>query len=97
MPLAADLNTTRLRARQSKEERDRNARPILKTNAAAQVFRAAPFTGCRSWEDPLVPGYAIFHRALNFVPLMLYYMRFIFIKMQGFFESRRYSSRMSGC
>ncbi len=73
VPIAADLNTTRLRARQSKEERDRNARPILKTNAAAQVFLAAPFTGCQAWEDPLVPGDAIFHRALYFVPLMLYY------------------------
>jgi integrase len=73
VPLAADLNTTRLRARQSKEERDRNARPILKTNGAAQVFLAAPFTGCRSWEDPLVPGDTLFHRALYYVPLMLYY------------------------
>jgi len=74
VPLSADLNTTRLRARHSKKERDRNARPILKANAAARVFLAAPFTGCRSWEDPLVPGELIYHRALYYVPMLLYYL-----------------------
>jgi integrase len=71
--LDADLSTTRLRARNTKADRARNARAALETDAATRVFVLPPFTGCRSWEEPLEPGDAVYHRALYFVPLMLYY------------------------
>ena len=71
--LDADLSTARLRARNTQDDRARNARPTLKAEAATRVFASPPFTGCRSWEEPLEPGDAVFHRALYFVPLMLYY------------------------
>ena len=67
------LETMPLRARQPEAERERNARPILKANAAERVFKSAPFTGCMSWEEPLVPGDATFHRALYYVPMLLWY------------------------
>ncbi len=67
------LETTPLRARQPEAERERNARPILKANAAERVFKSAPFTGCMSWEKPLIPGDATFHRALYYVPMLLWY------------------------
>lgn len=71
--LDPDLSTTLLRASNTDEDRARNARPTLKSDAASLVFAAAPFTGCASWETPLEPGDAIYHRALYYVPLLLYY------------------------
>ena len=71
--LDAHLSTTRLRARNTQDDRARNARPTLKADAATRVFAAPPFTGCRSWEEPLAAGDALYHRALYFVPLLLYY------------------------
>ena len=71
--LNTELSTTRLRARNNKDDRDRNARPTLKADAAARVFSKAPFTGCKSWDEPLEMGDTIFHRALYFVHLLLYY------------------------
>ena len=71
--LDADLSTTRLRAWKTEDDRARNARPTLKTDAATRVFASSPFTGCRSWEELLELGDSVYHRALNFAPLSLYY------------------------
>ena len=71
--LDRDLSTTRLRARNTKDDRARNARPTLKKDTAARVFALPLFTGCKSWTEPFKPGPEVFHRALYFVPMLLYY------------------------
>ncbi len=71
--LDPDLSTTRLRARNSKDDRARNARPTLKKDTAARVFALPLFTGCKSWTEPFESGPEVFHRALYFVPMLLYY------------------------
>ena len=71
--LDPDLSTSRLRARNTKDDRARNARPTLKKDAAARVFALPPFTGSRSWAEPFEPGEEVFHRALYYVPMLLFY------------------------
>jgi len=71
--LDPDLSTARLRARNTKDDRARNARVTLKPAAAARMFALPPFTGCRSWKEPLEAGEEVFHRALYFVPMLLFY------------------------
>ncbi len=70
---AESVSTAGLRARKTRNARERNVRATLTTPAAEHVFQAAPFTGCLSWEKPRDPGHEMFHRALYFVPLLLYY------------------------
>ena len=71
--LDPDLSTTRLRARNTKDDRARNARPTLKKDTAARVFALPPFTGSKSCTEPFEPGPEVFHRALYFVPMLLFY------------------------
>jgi integrase len=73
LALYRDLQTAGLRGRNNRDDRARNARPTLKEDAATRVFSQPPFTGCQSWAEPILPGPEIFHRALYFVPLLLYY------------------------
>ena len=73
LELDPNVQTARLRGRTNKDDRARNARPTLKVEAATRVFAQPPFTGCKSWREPLLEGPEIFHRALYFVPLLLYY------------------------
>ena len=73
LELDTNVQTARLRGRTNKDDRARNARPTLKEDAATRVFAQPPFTGCQSWQEPLLEGPEIFHRALYFAPLLLYY------------------------
>lgn len=67
------LTTRGLRARASKTKRDRYARPTITATQAKALFAAPCFAGCASWDHPTRPGSNIYHRALYWLPLLLYY------------------------
>lgn len=67
----ASIDLALLRAR--KRDRARNRRPSLSNDDVAAIFRLPCFTGCRSWRDPFTAGNQIFHRALYFAIILLYY------------------------
>lgn len=67
----ARIDLALLRAR--KRDRARNRRPSLSNGDIAAIFRLPCFTGCFSWRKPFLPGDCVFHRALYFAIILLYY------------------------
>jgi integrase len=71
LAIDASIDLALLRAR--KRDRARNRRPSLSNDDVAAIFRLPCFTGCRSWRDPFTTGDQVFHRALYFAIILLYY------------------------
>ncbi len=71
LAIDASIDLALLRAR--KRDRARNRRPSLSNDDVASIFRLPCFTGCRSWRDPFTTGDQVFHRALYFAIILLYY------------------------
>ncbi len=71
LAIDASIDLALLRAR--KRDRARNRRPSLSNDDVAAIFRLPCFTGCRSWRDPFTAGDQVFHRALYFAIILLYY------------------------
>lgn len=71
--LDRDIDLSLLR-RKSKT-RARNKRSILNKDDMGAIFHLACFVGCAGWEGAasMTPGQHVFHRALHFVPMLLYY------------------------
>jgi integrase len=71
------VNLTKLRTKSDSETRDRDERPKLPIDRAMAIYRTPPFNNCASWDllgKPGVPGaQQIFHCALYFVPILIYY------------------------
>jgi integrase len=74
------INLTKLRAKGRKRDakRARNARPKLPIESARAIFCTPPFVNCAGWDELGTPGEAganrIFHCALYFVPILIYYL-----------------------
>ncbi|QDM20934.1 hypothetical protein FIU28_07260 [Tardiphaga sp. vice154] len=74
------INLKKLRGKAQKKDakRARNARAKLPIESARAIFRTPPFTNCAGWDDLDAPGEAgasqIFHCALYFVPILIYYL-----------------------
>jgi integrase len=71
------VNLTKLRTKSDSETRDRDERPKLPIDGALAIFRTPPFNNCASWDALGEPGWEgarqIFHCALYFVPMLIYY------------------------
>jgi integrase len=71
------INLTKLRTKSDSDTRDRDERPKLPIERAMAIYRTAPFNNCASWEALDKPGeedaQLIFHCALYFVPILIYY------------------------
>jgi integrase len=69
-----DLSKLRIKG---KTKRARNARPKLEIDKLKAVFATPPFNGCAGWNRLTEPGIenvpVIFHCALYFVPILIYY------------------------
>ncbi|MDB5627521.1 MAG: hypothetical protein JWR73_3323 [Tardiphaga sp.] len=74
------INLTKLRSKTRNRDarRARNARPKLPMECARAIFRTPPFINCAGWDELDAPGDAgasqIFHCALYFVPILIYYL-----------------------
>ncbi|MFO1114242.1 MAG: tyrosine-type recombinase/integrase [Beijerinckiaceae bacterium] len=57
------------------KDRGRNLRNPFDTDELAALFNLPVFTGCAGWrrQEPFKPGAHVFHRALYFAPMLLYY------------------------
>jgi len=67
-----DLSTTDLRT--AMNVRGRDQRPVPDLEQVEELFRAPPFSGCVSWEQPELPGPEAYHRAIYFGPMIGVYM-----------------------
>jgi integrase len=67
------LTTRGLRARAPKDRRDRDARVAMTAAQTKALFDAPCFTGCASWDRPTQAGPYIYHRALFWLPMLIYY------------------------
>ncbi|WOH48237.1 tyrosine-type recombinase/integrase [Bradyrhizobium sp. sBnM-33] len=71
------IDLSKLRAKSNKDTRDRDERRKLPIDRAHAIFRTAPFNNCASWDALEKPGgdgaQQIFHCALYFVPILIYY------------------------
>jgi integrase len=71
------INLSKLRTKSDKDTRDRDERPKLPIDGALAIFRTPPFNNCASWDALGEPGWEgarqIFHCALYFVPMLIYY------------------------
>lgn len=67
--LDRSINLTRLRGK--RVDRARNDRPVPSAVHIDAFFHS--FVGCLDWEEPHLPGEAIFHRAAYFGPLLAHY------------------------
>lgn len=69
-----DLSKLRVKG---KSKRARNARPKLEIDKLKAVFATPPFNHCAGWDRLTEPGIenvpVIFHCALYFVPILIYY------------------------
>ncbi len=69
-----DLSKLRVKG---KNKRARNARPKLGLDKLKAVFATPPFNGCAAWDLMTEPGTGdvpiLFHCALYFVPILIYY------------------------
>jgi integrase len=72
----AEINLAALRSK-GKKKRARDERAKLPLDLAAAIFRAPPFKNCAGWDRLEKPGqdglHQIFHCALYFVPILMYY------------------------
>jgi integrase len=74
------ISLAKLRAKGRKRDakRARNARPKLPIESARAIFLTPPFINCAGWDELDAPGEAgaarIFHCALYFVPILIYYL-----------------------
>ncbi|WP_293860894.1 DUF6538 domain-containing protein [uncultured Alsobacter sp.] len=73
LAIPTDLSLTGLRAPDNKDTRARDIRPKPSADACRALFSLPPFTGCLSWQEPVEPGDSLYHRALYFAVLLLYY------------------------
>lgn len=71
LAIDASIDLALLRAR--KRDRARNRRPSLSNDDVVAIFRLPCFTGCSSWREPFTPGNHVFHRAMYFAIILLYY------------------------
>lgn len=72
------IDLTKLRAKsRGRSKRGRDQRPKLPLDSAKAIFLTAPFNNCAGWDDMGTRGEAggsqIFHCALYFVPIIIYY------------------------
>jgi integrase len=71
------IDLSKLRAKSDKNKRDRDERIKLPIDRAEAIFRTPPFNNCASWDalgEPGVEGVQqVFHCALYFVPILIYY------------------------
>ena len=71
------IDLSKLRAKSNKDTRDRDERPKLPINGAWAIFRTPPFNNCAGWDALDEPGVVgaqqIFHCALYFGPILIYY------------------------
>jgi integrase len=71
------IDLTKLRSKKKKSVRARNARAKLAFDVLERVFRAPPFVNCAAWDELDKAGVdgetLVFHCALYFVPLLVYY------------------------
>ena len=71
------IDLSKLRTKSDRNTRDRDERPKLPIERARAIYRMAPFNNCASWDALEKPGaeggQLIFHCALYFVPILIYY------------------------
>jgi integrase len=71
------INLSKLRTKSDKDTRDRDERPKLPIDRAMAIFQTAPFINCAGWDELGKWGEQgarqIFHCALYFVPILIYY------------------------
>ena len=71
------IDLSKLRTKSDRDSRDRNERPKLAIDRAMAIYRTAPFNNCASWdalgESGVEGARQIFHCALYFVPILIYY------------------------
>jgi integrase len=71
------IDLSRLRTKSNQKRRGRDERPKLPIESALAIYRTPPFNNCASWDslgEPGLPGARqIFHCALYFVPILIYY------------------------
>ncbi|WP_404543012.1 DUF6538 domain-containing protein [Bradyrhizobium sp. USDA 223] len=72
------IDVTKLRSKKrGKNKRARDERPKLPIERAAAIFRTPPFVNCAGWDDLGESGEEgarqVFHCALYFVPILIYY------------------------
>jgi integrase len=71
-PVDRDIDLTILRVK-DKKDRARNKTATFSAADMEAVFRLPCFVGCESWKKPMRAGTDVFHRALYFAPILLYY------------------------
>ena len=73
-----NLKKLRVKAQKRDAKRARSARPKLQIESARAIFCTPPFINCAGWDELDAPGEAgarqIFHCALYFVPILIYYL-----------------------
>jgi integrase len=71
------IDLSKLRAKSDKDTRDRNERPKLPIDRAKAIYRTPPFNNSAGWdaldEKGVEGAQQIFHCALYFVPILIYY------------------------
>ena len=71
------IDLSKLRTKSNEKKRGRDERPKLPIESAFAIYRTSPFNNCAGWDalgDPGLPGARqIFHCALYFVPILIYY------------------------
>ena len=72
-----NIDLSKLRTKSNKDTRDRDERRKLPIDGAWAIFRTPPFNNCSGWDALDEPGVAgarqIFHCALYFAPMLIYY------------------------
>jgi integrase len=71
------IDLSKLRTKSDRDTRDRDERLKLPIDCAMAIYRTPPFNNCAGWDTlgkPGLPGaQQIFHCALYFVPILIYY------------------------
>jgi len=71
------IDLSKLRTKSNQKKRGRDERPKLPIESALAIYCTPPFNNCAGWDDlgkPGLPGARqIFHCALYFVPILIYY------------------------
>lgn len=71
------IDFSKLRAKNTKKVRARNARPKLPLSVVEKLFHAPPFVNCAGWDQLNTPGVdgqeLVFHGAVYFVAQLIYY------------------------
>lgn len=76
-PLDKNIDIKSLAPKEKKSGRTRDDREKLKENLVAELFRQPPFINCANWKKQHLVGLEgqqlIYHGALYFVPMLIYY------------------------